>query len=255
MAQEKAKTHNLKAVPPLDAAMIFDEDSTECPKCFGSGMEVLGDKGARPCECRNLGTKQGFETGLPSRYHGFHFGSYKPRTESQKVAREFAINLTTSYPAVDRGLLFMGSVGIGKTHLAVSILKGLRERGFSCLFYDFASLLKEIQDSYNSNTQTSELGVLAPVLNVEALVLDELGSSKPTDWVRDTMSHIVNTRYNNKKLTIFTTNYLDARPGDRHETLEDRIGVRLRSRLYEMCKTVVMDGEDFRKTFDRAVKR
>lgn len=256
MAQEKAHDHILKAVPPMSAPVNFDEESSECPKCFGSGLEVVPDKGARACSCRNLDTRQqGFESGLPSRYHGFHFGSYKPRSESQRVARDFAMNLTTSYPAVDRGLLFTGSVGIGKTHLAVSILKGLRERGFSCLFYDFASLLKEIQDSYNSNTQTSELGVLSPVLNVEALVLDELGSSKPTDWVRDTMSHIVNTRYNNKKLTIFTTNYLDARPGDRHETLEDRIGVRLRSRLYEMCKTVVMDGEDFRKTFDRTAAR
>src|SRR5688572_26169139 len=138
MAQEKAKNHNLKAVPPLpDAAtpLIFDEELSECPKCFNSGMEVLPE-GARPCSCRNLDSKQqGFEAGLPSRYHGFHFGNYKPRSESQRVAREFAINLTTSYPAVDRGLLFMGSVGIGKTHLAVSILKGLRERGFSCLFY------------------------------------------------------------------------------------------------------------------------
>jgi DNA replication protein DnaC len=78
------------------------------------------------------------------------------------------------------------------------------------------------------------------------LVLDELGASKPTDWVR-----IINTRYNDKKLTVFTTNFLDAHrtPGD--ELLEDRIGVRLRSRLYEMCKTVAIEGEDYRKRFDK----
>ena len=123
------------------------------------------------------------------------------------------------YPAVERGLLFMGTVGVGKTHLAVSILKSLTERGFGCLFYEFGSLLKEIQDSYNTSTRSSELGVLAPVLKTEVLVLDELGNSKPTDWVLDTMADIINTRYNDKKLTIFTTNYPDERTGDGKETL------------------------------------
>lgn len=155
------------------------------------------------------------------------------------------------YPAVDQGLLLMGTVGVGKTHLAVSILKGLTERGFSCLFYEFGSLLKEIQDSYNTNTKTSELAVLSPVFNADILVLDELGASKPTDWVRDTMAHIINTRYNDQKLTIFTTNYLDQRRTDREELLEDRIGIRLRSRLFEMCRTVEITGPDHRRTFDR----
>ena len=146
----------------------------------------------------------------------------------------------------------MGTVGVGKTHLAVSILKGLTERGFSCLFCEFGALLKQIQDSYNANTKTSELAVLAPVLNADVLVLDELGASKPTDWVRDTMAHIINSRYNDKKLTIFTTNYLDERRSERDETLEDRIGVRLRSRLFEMCKTVTIAGDDYRRRLGSA---
>ncbi|MGQ0540939.1 MAG: ATP-binding protein, partial [Blastocatellia bacterium] len=158
-----------------------------------------------------------------------------------------AMQFTNDYPAVDQGLLILGPVGVGKTHLAVSILKGLAERGgFSCLFYEFGALLKQIQDSYNSFTQASELSVLAPVLNADVLVLDELGASKPTDWVKDTMAHIINTRYNDRKHTIFTTNYPDERRGN-EETLEDRIGIRLRSRLYEMCKTIEIKGEDFRK--------
>jgi DNA replication protein DnaC len=106
--------------------------------------------------------------------------------------------------------------------------------------------LKEIQGSYNASTHTSELGVLSPVLNVDVLVLDELGASKPTDWVRDTMAYIINTRYNDQKHTIFTTNYLDERQAN-EETLEDRVGIRLRSRLYEMCKTIEIKGTDYRK--------
>ncbi len=256
MPQEKAKSHNLKAVPTL--VLSHDDDdqiSEECPKCYGVGMEIVQGKGARICSCREMKSRHGqFESvRLPKRYDGFHFHNYKPQNESQKSAFKFAMNLTNEYPAVDRGLLLMGCVGVGKTHLAVSILKGLTERGFTCLFYAFGSLLKEIQGSFNASTQSSELSVLAPVLNADVLVLDELGASKPTDWVRDTMAHIINTRYNDKKLTIFTTNYPDERRSDRDEILEDRIGTPLRSRLYEMCKTVSVDGNDYRKTFDRAL--
>jgi DNA replication protein DnaC len=156
----------------------------------------------------------------------------------------------SGFPAVDHGLLFMGSIGVGKTHLATAILRGLVERGVPCLFYEFGALLGEIRDSYNPVSQASELKVLAPVYEAEVLVLDELGASKPTDWVQETMMQIIGKRYNDRKLTIFTTNYLDVRHAPMDETLEDRIGTRLRSRLYEMCKTVMIKGEDFRRRFD-----
>lgn len=252
MPREINKEHKLRAVPSQGETATTDID--DCPKCFGTGMEIVSGKGARICDCRKVKNRSGqFESvRLPRRYDGFHFNNYEPRSESQRAAFKYATALTHEYPAVDRGLLLMGSVGVGKTHLAVSILKGLTERGFSCLFYEFGALLKEIQDSYNPNTQASELGVLAPVLNAEILVLDELGASKPTDWVRDTMAHVINTRYNDKKLTIFTTNYLDERRTDRDEVLEDRIGTRLRSRLYEMCKTVMVLGDDYRKRIHNA---
>lgn len=220
-----------------------------CRRCLGSGMEIVPGKGARPCSCQK---QRGHSTNLekvrvPRRYADCHFNTYTAQNASQKEAFLFASSLAMEFPAVEQGLLLMGTVGVGKTHLAVSILKGLTERGFSCLFCEFGALLKQIQDSYNANTRTSELAVLAPVLNADVLVLDELGASKPTDWVRDTMAHIINSRYNDKKLTIFTTNYLDERRNEREETLEDRIGVRLRSRLYEMCRTVIITGEDYRR--------
>ncbi|MDQ3374905.1 MAG: ATP-binding protein, partial [Acidobacteriota bacterium] len=216
-------------------------------------MEVVAGKGARACKCRKQNSHSNLieKARIPKRYTDCHFHSYRILNPSQDRAFRFASRLTMEYPAVERGLLMTGTVGVGKTHLAVSILKGLTERGFTCLFYEFGGLLKGIQDSYNTVSQTSELKVLQPVFDAEVLVLDEIGASKPTDWVRDTMAHIINTRYNDKKLTIFTTNYLDERRTERDETLEDRIGVRLRSRLFEMCKTVAITGEDFRRTFDQ----
>jgi len=221
-----------------------------CQKCFGSGMEIIRGKGARQCECqKQLSPDNPFgKVRVPRRYSDCHFNSYEPTNPSQSQAVRFAMKFTQEFPAVDQGLLLTGPVGVGKTHLAVSILKGLTERGgFSCLFYEFGSLLKEIQDSYNTFTNTSELGVLSPVFNVDVLVLDELGASKPTDWVKDTMAHIINTRYNDRKHTIFTTNYLDERQAN-EETLEDRIGIRQRSRLFEMCKTIEIKGADYRKS-------
>jgi DNA replication protein DnaC len=91
------------------------------------------------------------------------------------------------------------------------------------------------------------MDVLRPVLDAKVLILDELGANKPTEWVRDTIAHIINCRYNDKKLTIFTSNYLNASSKPGEETLTDRIGVRLRSRLYEMCREVEIRGDDFRK--------
>ncbi len=318
MSSEKAKIQPLRAVPdatsketptlPWDSAATSAQPGA-CEICFGSGMEVIAGKGARRCRCRsqNQQTKLIEAARIPRRYEHCSLDSFKAdRNTPQYVAQKYAYKLVEEFPT-DRGLLFMGSVGIGKTHLAVAILRGLANKGVPCLFYEFGSLLKEIQGSYNNNTKTSEMGVLSPVYQAEVLVLDELGATIPTDWVRDTMAQIINTRYNDKKLTIFTTNYLDesrntggkatlderrlrelqtelqklraagvrnefeqrtleqrereitaleqqiseqATPAQRVRamtTLEDRVGTRLRSRLYEMCKTVVIEGEDYRR--------
>jgi len=122
MPQQNPKDHKLKAVPKLVASASTDEtDDNECPVCFGTGMEIVPGKGARICSCRKLRSRHGqFENvRLPRRYDGFHFGNYKPQNESQIAALKNAMNFTMEYPAVDRGLLFMGSVGVGKTHLAI----------------------------------------------------------------------------------------------------------------------------------------
>jgi DNA replication protein DnaC len=252
------------------------EDSV-CPFCFGTGTRLDPDKGAMICECRRSNSPSRFldAARIPPRFRGCDFHNYYPKNDSQFFAHSFASRLVNDYPAVETGLLFMGSVGVGKTHLAIAVLKELIEKkGVACLFYESGSLLKAIQDSYNPVSETSEMRVLAPVYQAEVLVLDELGATVPTNWVRDTLYQIINTRYNNKKLTIFTTNYLDEpRPAVEENadgaearrrsrtfaveriqeltTLEERIGTPLRSRLYEMCKKVTIAGDDYRKRLDQ----
>ena len=86
-------------------------------------------------------------------------------------------------------------------------------------------------------------------------MLDELGAVKPTEWVWDTVSLILNTRYNDNRTTIITTNFRRSsrargaagrsrpRAATRGERpLGDRIGERMRSRLHEMCRIVTMEG-------------
>jgi len=257
MPQQKAKLYDIKSVPPRTAApdvanFVLDPDI--CQICSGTGMEYIQGQGARKCVCR---TKERSgdpikSARIPAKYQNSSFPSYLTLDDFKERALKKAFEFAKNFPNVSQGLLLMGPVGVGKTHLAVSILKELIEtKNSNCLFYEFNALLKEIQSSYNPATQSSEMEILSPIMNVDLLVLDELGASKPTDWVRDTLGHIINSRYNDNKFTIFTTNYLDERQNDREETLEDRIGVRTRSRLYEMCQTVVIKGEDFRRTFSR----
>ena len=260
----------------LNSPVTDKTENVVCEFCFGTGTRIEPGKGAIICECRrsNSGSRSLEAARIPPRFRECSFHNYYPKNDSQYFAHSFASRLVEEYPAVESGLLFMGTVGVGKTHLAIAILKELIARkGVGCLFYESGSLLKTIQDSYNPVSETSEMRVMAPVYQAEVLVLDELGATVPTNWVRDTMYQIINTRYNNKKLTIFTTNYLDeARAGEDDSesdtakrrsrtftsariqemtTLEERIGTPLRSRLYEMCKKVMIEGEDYRKRLDQ----
>ena len=245
-----------------------------CPMCGGSGWRDLVRGEVREvtrCECRLKGRAKRLLAGakIPARYEHCELGTFKydpedPEDKGLSKAVFDAGRFVESYPVDKNGLLFVGSVGVGKTHLAVGILKALiRDKGVPCLFCDYRELLKSIQNSYNPSVQATEMEILRPVFEAEVLVLDELGAVRSTEWVFDTVNYILNSRYNDNKTTIITTNFPDKaeqeRTGDedprgfasaeraaRRETLGDRIGERMRSRLHEMCKKVEMEGRDYR---------
>jgi DNA replication protein DnaC len=221
-----------------------------CPDCSGTGWEFVEGRGVRPCQCKKAARTDILlaQARIPKRFLHCVFDNFEPLMPSLTRALMNTRKFVDEYPLVDVGLLYLGSCGVGKTHLAVSALRELINKGIGGMFYDFRDLLKEIQDSYNPNTHTSELKILAPIFEAEVLVLDELGASKPTEWVQETITHIINKRYNEKKVTIFTSNYLDIPIGSSYdETLTDRVGVRLRSRLHEMCRLIPIEGDDYRE--------
>lgn len=243
-----------------------------CPTCGGSGWRSSNsDRRVVRCECRLRSRAESLlaSARIPKRYEhcelsNFEFDGPHAHLLSARMA---AYKFVEGYPLDNAGLLLIGSIGVGKTHLAVGIIKELvLSKGIPCLFYDYRELLKQIQNSYNDSVKATELDVLRPVFETEVLVLDELGAVKPTEWVWDTVSLILNTRYNDSRTTIITTNYPDDAARDsigssefvraqravRGETLGDRIGERMRSRLHEMCRIVKMEGADFRQTYRSA---
>lgn len=244
-----------------------------CPLCQDTGWvltDVDGRAEARRCRCvleqqdRALVAR----ARIPKRYEKCALSNFEIHDESHRDALKISKKIVENYPVQETGLLFIGPPGVGKTHLAVAIIRELMQiKSAPCLFYDFRDLIRDIQSTFTPDSGQSESDILEPVFESRVLVLDELGAKRSSSWVEETVFYIINHRYNQKKMTIFTSNFLDTadeedlrqpmfkksdmnKRGD--DTLIDRIGYRLRSRIYEMCKVVEMGGKDYRRLVKQA---
>src|SRR5882757_2366439 len=232
-----------------------------CPICDDTGWKPLDDPttGVRRvsrCDCgrEQVGAHRLADANIPKRYLHCTLDNFTAYNPSLEKALEQARRVPARFPAANnlreqgRGLLLEGQPGVGKTHLAVAVLKQVMEvSGARGLFYDTRDLLRVIRSTYDPSIRTTELEILRPVMTADLLVLDDLGAEKTSEWVEETMNLIVNTRYNERRLTLFTSNYQDIPDETEPNSLLFRIGFRMRSRLHEMCEFEALDGADYRE--------
>ena len=184
---------------------------------------------------------------IPRRYAHCELTNFETHTDSQRTAHRKAMRLVEQFPVVDRGVLFFGDAGVGKTHLAVALMKeAIRRKGARAVFYETRELLKLVRDTYNNSVDATELAVLTPVLEADLLVLDDLGSEKKSEWVEETLGLVINTRYSERRVTVFTTNLRDT-DNTEPASFAFHLGLRTRSRLKEMCDWIEIDGVDTRE--------
>ena len=224
-----------------------------CEFCDDTGWRPVEENGIRKftrCECRRdkVGQQRLADANIPKRYQHCTIANFTAYNESLEKAASKARAIADAFPIVSKGLFLEGQPGVGKTHLAVAVLRQvIQNTGARGLFYDTRELLKLIRSTYDPSIRTTESEVLRPVMTADLLVLDDIGAEKTSEWVEETMNLIVNTRYNEKRLTFFTSNYPDIPDDTEPNSLLFRIGHRMRSRLHEMCEFEALDGADYRE--------
>jgi DNA replication protein DnaC len=228
-----------------------------CPDghCDGSGFlfdEVA--RRARPCSCRpgRIARKRAsvLEGRIPKRYRGVGF-EREPLLSIERanphVVREVRQYARTIAQQLDAGtgIWFTGDVGTGKTTLAMLISKAAMEADRAVAIYSLPRLLAQLRETYQDNAHYSLNELIDRLTAVDLLHVDDVGAEQTSPWVLEQLYAIVNTRYEEGKAILLTTNLVTIE-GD--EALEQQIGARTVSRIYEICgDPKTMFGSDKRK--------
>lgn len=221
--------------------------SARCPYglCDGDGLVIdEATNTAYDCRCRPemiaRAKSRSLSAVIPKRYRDVAFDR-PPVTEIEPhvvaATRRFAEDIGARLDA-GRGLWFMGPVGTGKTTLAMLVAKAAQSAGRSVARYSLPQLLNEIRDTFRA--ERSHIELLERLTAVELLVIDDVGAERSNDWVLEELYSIVNSRYEDERSIVLTTNHLD------REALCEQIGERTVSRLTEMCDELPVLGHDRR---------
>jgi DNA replication protein DnaC len=240
--------------------------SGTCEHCHGTAIAVRvidGDRVAAPCRCSSLDRRiQLFnEAHLPAKFANCWIEDIEETHRSQKELKYKLLKYRETYSRFDSGFLLWGDPGVGKTHLLCGLVGYLTlERGIPCRFIEFMRLIMDLKHAYSEGRWDSD--VIAPLLAVDVLVIDELGKGRNSDYELAILDQLISSRYNSQRTIHCTSNYapegVARRPeelamGLSHgmlagaEGLRERVGDRVFSRLHEMCRFVHVEGKDYRK--------
>ena len=224
-----------------------------CPLChdtYWKSIDVDGVERVVRCDCwrTDVAGRLLAEARIPPRFGRAELANFEHDMNTQRHAWQKATAFVDAFPVVDRGLLLYGPHGVGKTHLGIGILKAcIRSKGARAFFFETRELLRLVRDTYNRSVEETEMEILKPLLDADLLVLDDLGAERTSEWVQETLGLVVNTRYNAKRPTIFTSNLVDVPDTTDPRSFIFQLGARTRSRLIEMCDWVEIQGADIRE--------
>jgi DNA replication protein DnaC len=224
-----------------------------CPSCndtFWKPVVVDGVERVVRCDCwrADLTARLLADARIPPRFARAELENFEHDMDTQRAAWRKATAFVDAFPVVDKGLLLYGPHGVGKTHLAIGILKAcVRTKGARAHFFETRELLRVVRDTYNRSVEETEMEILRPLLDADLLILDDLGAERTSEWVQETLGLVVNTRYNARRPTIFTSNLVDVPDTTDPRSFIFQLGARTRSRLVEMCDWVEIQGADVRE--------
>lgn len=165
--------------------------------------------------------------------------TFTQKEDNQKlytIVKNYVDNFETFYKS-NRGLLFWGTVGTGKSYAAACIANELLNRKTPVVMTSFVKVLQVIQD--NTENETEFVNRLCAA---RLLIIDDLGTERNTDYALEKVYNVIDSRYRTGKPLILTTN-LNLQ--DMQMTQDIRYQ-RIYDRIFEMCHPVMVNGTSWR---------
>ena len=219
--------------------------SDVCPICNGDEwilVEKDGVERAVPCKCRDravMSRRLRFAD-IPEAFREMDLKTFRMdvyRNQDSKKKASDACKIIKTYlddfenqKEMGMGLyIWSRTKGSGKTRIAAGIANELM-KSYAVKFAVSLTILQEIKNTWRRDAEYSESRLLDALSSADVLVIDDFGVERPADWINDKLYQIINERYINRKVTIFTSN-------ESLETLQydDRITNRIKERAYQIA--------------------
>lgn len=219
--------------------------TNDCELCDGTGFDASDDDGAKPCpRCRVSITDKLASAGVPAKLRSYTRDGLNESQRERWSAIEKAVMSGAS-------VLLRGAVGVGKTGLAVAMLRERAEAGKSIAWCHVDGWLREVREGFDrgGDERLSERAMLDSVTAPDVAVIDDLGAGSLTGWARDMVYALVHGRDVAGGVTLYTTNLAlgyPPKPGDdASKTILGVYGERVASRL-SSCVRLAIKGPDRR---------